>query len=150
MFSPDNYQAQNKSRAPSKGFTLIELMVVVAIVSILAVIAMPAYLDYVTRSKVSEAMAFVSEAKTAVSESYYSTKIIPTSNYLAGLPPADDYDKNAYISKLEILSLTADSKPGTIQVTIKIPGADIDGKYIQLVPSTEHEVYISWTCTTPP
>jgi type IV pilus assembly protein PilA len=73
----DNAMNQNK------GFTLIELMAVVAIVSILAVIALPAYLDYVVRGKVSEGMVFASEAKTSVSEYYYSTKSIPSDNTAA-------------------------------------------------------------------
>ena len=51
-----------------KGFTLIELMIVVAIIGILAAIALPAYQDYTIRSKVSEALVMASEAKTAVAE----------------------------------------------------------------------------------
>jgi type IV pilus assembly protein PilA len=149
MFSPDSSQTVERSLESNEGFTLIELMVVVAIVSILAVIAMPAYLDYVTRSKVSEALAFVAEAKTAVTESYYSTRKIPTNNSLAGLAPADNYNQYQYLSKLEILTATADSKPGTIQVTIRLPGSTIDGKYIQLIPSTVGDIYMSWICSTP-
>lgn len=55
-----------------QGFTLIELMIVVAIVGILAAIAIPAYQDYIARSKVSEGLASLAEAKTTVAE-YYST-----------------------------------------------------------------------------
>ena len=51
-----------------QGFTLIELMIVVAIIGILAAVALPAYQDYTTRAKVSEVIAFGSSAKTAVSE----------------------------------------------------------------------------------
>ena len=146
----ENPQTLSKSLQPNKGFTLIELMVVVAIVSILAVIAMPAYLDYVTRSKVSEALAFMAEAKTAVTETYYSTRELPTNNSLAGLAPADNYDQYEYLSKLEILTAAADSKAGTIQATIKLPGTAIDGKYLQLIPSTaESDVYLVWRCATP-
>src|SRR5690349_666657 len=68
-----------------KGFTLIELMIVVAIVGILAAIALPAYQDYTVRSKVSEGLSLVSGAKTAVSETYASTGNWPGTNAAAGL-----------------------------------------------------------------
>lgn len=56
-----------------KGFTLIELMIVIAIVGILAAIALPAYQDYTVRAKMSEPMAFLAEAKTTLSE-FYATQ----------------------------------------------------------------------------
>ena len=70
-----------------KGFTLIELMIVVAIIAILAAIALPAYQDYVARSQVSEAMSLSSGAKTAVAEYYADRGAWPTSNTQAGLTP---------------------------------------------------------------
>jgi type IV pilus assembly protein PilA len=62
-----------------KGFTLIELMIVIAIVGILAAVALPAYQDYTVRAKLSEVMARGSEVKTAVTEYFASTGTMPAS-----------------------------------------------------------------------
>ena len=61
-----------------QGFTLIELMIVIAIVGILAAVALPAYQDYTVRAKLSEPMARASEAKTSVAEYFASKGILPT------------------------------------------------------------------------
>jgi type IV pilus assembly protein PilA len=126
------------------GFTLVELMAVVAIVSTLATVALTAYQDYVVRSKVSEGMAFLAEAKTSVSEYYYTTKTLPTSNNQAGLPTIEDYNKHDFIRRLELATAT----PGVITITFKLPGTSSDGKQLQLTSLTRDGL-ISWTCLPP-
>ena len=124
------------------GFTVIELMIVVATVSILAVIALPVYQNYTIRSKVSEAMVQLSEAKTTVSERYSTTNTMPTDNITAGLDTPESYDDFDYVKRLEITSTPV---PGTIVVTLKIPGTSADNKLIQLVPATTTGPIV-WTC----
>jgi type IV pilus assembly protein PilA len=81
--SPSSTKEKSMKRV-QQGFTLIELMIVVAIVGILAAIALPAYQDYVVRSKMSETEAAVAACKTSVAE-YVSTHVtLPTTNDAAG------------------------------------------------------------------
>ena len=68
-----------------QGFTLIELMIVVAIIGILAAIALPAYQDYTKRSHVAEGMSLAGGAKTSVTEYYANNGVWPTSNVMAGM-----------------------------------------------------------------
>jgi len=127
----------------NRGFTLIELMAVVAILSILAVIALAVYGDYVVRSKVSEGLGMAAEAKTSVSEYYYTRKSMPTNNTAAGLPATSDYNANfEFIRSLEVGTLP---EPGTITITFKIPGTKADNKKVQLIPSTMNAV-VFWQC----
>jgi len=75
-----------KMNKVQSGFTLIELMIVVAIVGILAAVAVPAYQDYTVRAKVTEGLSLASGAQTAVVEQYISSGTWPENNLTAGLP----------------------------------------------------------------
>jgi len=81
-----------------KGFTLIELMIVVAIIGILAAIAIPAYQNYTKRSHVSEGLSLAAGAKAAVTEFYSSNGRWPGSNASAGLATAGSIAGNAVTS----------------------------------------------------
>jgi len=88
-------------RAAGRGFTLIELMIVVAIIAILAAIAIPAYQDYVVRSQVSEGVSLATGAKTAVWDFVADKGRFPGSNSSAGLAlPASV--KGSYVSTVTI------------------------------------------------
>jgi type IV pilus assembly protein PilA len=75
-----------------QGFTLIELMIVVAIIGILAAVAIPAYQDYTIRAKMSEAIGLASNAKTSVSEFFITEGAIPVDNAAAGITGTIDGD----------------------------------------------------------
>lgn len=94
-----------------KGFTLIELMIVVAIIGILAAVAIPAYQDYTIRAQVSEGLSLASGAKTALAEFYNQKGTFPTANPSAGLA------SSASITGTYVTDVDAGGTPGVIAVT---------------------------------
>ena len=95
-----------------QGFTLIELMIVVAIIGILAAIALPAYQDYTIRAQVSEGMSLASGARTAVSEEFLSSGTWPANNGAAGLDTNTNIRGN-YVTQVTV-SAGADNANGII------------------------------------
>ena len=90
-------------RTMQKGFTLIELMIVVAIIGILAAVALPAYQDYTKRSHVSEGLTLAGGAKASVTEYYSSQGNFPSNNSSAGLAAKADIKGNA-VTSVEVAS----------------------------------------------
>ncbi|HFA7769613.1 TPA: pilin, partial [Neisseria gonorrhoeae] len=84
-----------------KGFTLIELMIVIAIVGILAAVALPAYQDYTARAQVSEAILLAEGQKSAVTEYYLNNGEWPKDNASAGVASSDKI-KGKYVQKVEV------------------------------------------------
>ena len=84
-----------------QGFTLIELMIVVAIIGILAAIAIPAYQDYTIRAQVSEGLNLSAGAKAAISEYFMDTGVLPTTNASAGLEASGNIRGN-YVTSVAV------------------------------------------------
>ncbi|MDY7116732.1 pilin [Halomonas sp. SSL-5] len=106
-----------KTKRSQGGFTLIELMIVVAIVGILAAIAIPRYQDYVARSQVSEGLSLASGLKATMSEIYTSTGAFPTSASAAAAGYNLAADAGRYVSTVTFES-TADDE-GFIEVLMQ-------------------------------
>ena len=129
-----------------QGFTLIELMIVIAIIGILAAIAIPAYQDYTIRSKVSEGLNMAGAAKLAVAETYDSEGEFKTSNASYGLPAAGNIS-GTYVSSIDAAAASAAN--GVININyVEIGGGKItSGDTILLTPTT-NEGSMSWVCSS--
>jgi type IV pilus assembly protein PilA len=82
----------------ARGFTLIELMIVIAIIGIMATMAVPSFQDRIIRTQVSEGIALADFAKRAVADYYSKTNTLPADNAAAGLPPANRIVGNYVVS----------------------------------------------------
>lgn len=124
-----------------QGFTLIELMIVVAIIGILAAIAIPAYQDYTIRAQVSEGLNLSGGAKAAVTEFFQDRGTLPADNLTAGLADAADI-QGKYVGQVAVAA-------GIITVTY---GNDahttINDQTITLSPDTTEPGSVQWDCAS--
>jgi type IV pilus assembly protein PilA len=125
-----------------QGFTLIELMIVVAIIGILAAVAIPAYQDYTIRAQVSEGMSLASGAKTALAEYYNQRGQFPSANVSAGLA------KPASITGSYVTQVDAASSQGVIEVTYgNTANTNISKKTMEISAVTSAGS-VEWSCQT--
>ncbi|MDS7965813.1 pilin [Acinetobacter sp. V117_2] len=133
-----------------KGFTLIELMIVVAIIGILAAIAIPAYQDYTVRSQVTEGLNMAGGVKTAVNDYYTDVGSWPTDIKAAvcGKNATKDCDggtntdyKGNYVSQIDVAN-------GGVNITYgnKANSSALAAKVLSLIPGTDTAKNVTWVC----
>ena len=127
---------KNMKRKVQKGFTLIELMIVIAIVAILVALAVPAYQDYMVRTKFAECIDQAASVKLAVAENYQARNTLPTNNASAGVA----FAATNYCASVVIAS-------GVITVTSQNTGADTTEPAAVFTPTTGGGNITIWDCS---
>ncbi|HGM0604551.1 TPA: pilin, partial [Neisseria gonorrhoeae] len=125
-----------------KGFTLIELMIVIAIVGILAAVALPAYQDYTARAQVSEAILLAEGQKSAVTEYYLNHGEWPENNTSAGVASSGEI-KGKYVKEVKVAK-------GVVTATMNSSNVnkEIQGKKLSLWAKRQ-DGSVKWFCGQP-
>jgi type IV pilus assembly protein PilA len=127
-------------RQNTKAFTLIELMIVIAIIGILAALAIAAYQTYTVRSQVSEGIAFASGAKVPIVDAYSRNRVLPASRIEAGMSPDPADSSGTYVTRLDIVN-------GRIDITFgNRAHPDIAAQTLSLTPYLANDNAIVWRC----
>jgi len=131
-------------RKMQHGFTLIELMIVVAIIGILAAIAIPAYQDYTIRAQVSEGMNLAAAAKAAVAEDFLNEGAAPVDRTDAGMTKNATDTQGKYVASVAVAN-------GTILITYgNEANAQINAETLGLTPYESVDLSVIWRCAAAP
>ncbi len=124
-----------------RGFTLIELMIIVAIIGVLASLAVAAYQTYTVRAQISEGINFAAGAKVPIVDAYTNGGVAPANRAATGMTPSPTDSRGSYVSAVEITN-------GRIDVTFGGPLAhpDIIGQTVSVTPYETADNTVVWRC----
>jgi len=134
------------SQSSSRGFTFIELMIVVGIIGVLAAIAGPAYQDYTARGKVAEAFDLAKPVQKNIRDYYDRWGVFPTSNGQTGLQAAERYAGH-YVKSIQV------EQGGVISITLDDITKEINGQELHLIPAVNvasPTAPFAWVCEKAP
>ena len=123
------------------GFTLLEMMIVIAIIGIVAAVAIPSYQDYTVRSQVAEGINLASAAQAAIAETYLYRGTAPANREAAGLSAAATNTQGRYVAQLEIVD-------GEVIITYgnDANASNLAGQTLVMTPHLTAEDSIIWQC----
>ena len=147
-------------RTLQKGFTLIELMIVVAIIGILAAVALPAYQDYTTRAKMSEVILAASSCRTSMTEAIQSLplgQVIPANGWGCEFAATDTAKQTKYVASIQTTGLANPPVNANAVITVLSKGVNnttatppIAGGAIRMKPCADSASLTFATCIAPP
>ena len=128
-------------KSGARGFTLIELMIVVAIIGILASLAVSAYQTYTVRAQISEGLQMAAGAKVPIVDEYTNSGVAPIDRAAAGMSPNPTDTRGAYVSQVDVVN-------GRVDVMFSGPRSHqaIIGKTVSLTPYVTPGNTIVWRC----
>ncbi len=128
-----------------RGFTLVELVIVIAIIGVLASLAEAAYQTYTVRAQISEGINFAAGAKVPIVDAYTNGGVAPANRAATGMTPLPTDSRGSYVSAVEITN-------GRIDITFGGPLAhpDIIGQTVSVTPYETADNTVVWRCGTTP